>query len=88
MKKTWTTEQIVLLLREAEHGTTSISELCRQKGISQNSFYKWRQQYGGVGIPEAKRLRELEVENQKLKRLVAQLSLDKLALEEVNAKKW
>ncbi len=88
MKKTWTTEQIVLLLREAESGTISISELCRQKGISQNSFYKWRQQYGGVGIPEAKRLKELEAENQKLKRLVAQLSLDKLALEEVNAKKW
>lgn len=88
MKKTWTTEQIVLLLREAESGITSISKLCRQKGISQNSFYKWRQQYGGVGIPEAKRLKELEAENQKLKRLVAQLSLDKLALEEVNAKKW
>ena len=88
MKKTWTTEQIVLLLREAESGTTSISALCRQKGISQNSFYKWRQQYGGVGIPEAKRLKELEAENQKLKGLVAQLSLDKLALEEVNSKKW
>ncbi len=47
-----------------------------------------RQQYGGVGIPEAKRLKELEAENQKLKRLVAQLSLDKLAIEEVNSKKW
>lgn len=56
--------------------------------ISQNSFYKWRQQYGRVGIPEAKRLKELESENQKLKKLVAQLSLDDLALEEVNAKKW
>ena len=88
MKKMWTTEQIIGLLREAESGAVSISELCRQKGVSQNSFYKWRQQYGGLGIPEAKRLKELEVENQKLKKLVAQLSLDKLALEEVNSKKW
>lgn len=88
MKRNWTTEQIIGLLREAESGAVIISELCRQRGVSQNSFYKWRQQYGGMGVPEAKRLKELEVENQKLKKLVAQLSLDKLALEEVNSKKW
>ena len=72
MKKTWATEQIALLSREAESGPTSISELCRQKGISQNSFYKRRRQYGGIGIPEAKRLKELETENQKLKKMGTQ----------------
>ncbi len=87
MKKTWTTEQIVLLLREAESGTTSISELCRQKGISQNSFYKWRQKYGGLEVNQIKRLRELDQENGRLKRLLAEALLDNAILKEVLQKK-
>ena len=88
MKKPWTTEQIIGLLREAEVGTTSISELCRQKGISPNSFYKWKKQFGDLSVVEARRLKDLEAENKQLKKLVAQLSLANLALEEVNSKKW
>lgn len=88
MKKNWTQEQIISLLREAESGQSSITELCRLRGISQNTFYKWRSQYGGMGVDEAKRLKELEKENAQLKKLVADLSLDKLALEEVLSKKW
>ena len=88
MKKTWTQEQIISLLREAESGQSTIAELCRLRGVSQNSFYKWRTQYGTMTVNEAKRLKELEQENAKLKKLVADLSLDKLALEEVLSKKW
>ena len=88
MKKTWTQEQIIALLREAESGQCTIVELCRLRGVSQNSFYKWRTQYGSMTINEAKRLKELEQQNAKLKKLVADLSLDKLALEEVLSKKW
>jgi putative transposase len=88
MKKNWTQEQIITLLREAESGHSSITELCRLRGISQNTFYKWRSQYGGMNVDEAKRLKELEKENAQLKKLVADLSLDKLALEEVLSKKW
>jgi putative transposase len=88
MKKKWTQEQIIGLLREAESGQTSITELCRLRGISQNSFYTWRNQYGGMNVDEAKKLKALEAENAKLKKLVADLSLDKLALEEVLSKKW
>ena len=88
MKKTWTQEQIISLLREAESGHTTIAELCRLHAVSQNSFYKWRTQYGSMTINEAKRLKELEQENGRLKKLVADLSLDKLALQEVLSKKW
>ena len=84
MKKNWSQEQIIGLLREAEAGQTSITELCRLRGISlrgisQNSFYKWRTQYGGMNVDEAKRLKALLAENAQLKKLVADLSLNKLA---------
>lgn len=88
MKKNWSQEQIIGLLREAESGQTTITELCRLRGISQNTFYKWRNQYGGMKVDEAKKLKALEAENAKLKKLVADLSLDKLALEELLTKKW
>jgi len=88
MKKNWSQEQIIGLLREAESGHTSITELCRLRGISQNSFYKWRSQYGGLNVDEAKKLKALLAENAQLKKLVANLSLKELALEEVLAKKW
>lgn len=88
MKKNWSQEQIIGLLREAEAGQNSITELCRLRGISQNTFYTWRKQYGTMTVDEAKKLKALEAENAKLKKLVADLSLDKLALEELLSKKW
>lgn len=73
-------EQIVKILREAETGTSTISEVCRRHGISDVTFYRWRKQYQGMSVGEAKRLKALEDENQRLKKLVAEqaLALDKL----------
>jgi len=88
MKKTrFTEEQIVGALKQAEAGM-KVSEVCRQIGVSPHTFYYWRRKYGGMEVNEAKRLRELEAENAKLKKLVANLSLDNLALKEVLSKKW
>lgn len=88
MKKTrFTEEQIVGALKQAEAGM-KVAEVCRQIGVSQHTFYYWRRKYGGLEVNEAKRLRELEAENTKLKKLVANLSLDNLALKEVLSKKW
>lgn len=88
MKKTrFTEEQIVGALKQAEAGM-KVAEVCRQIGVSQYTFYYWRRKYGGLEVNEAKRLRELEAENAKLKKLVANLSLDNLALKEVLSKKW
>jgi putative transposase len=71
----------------AEAGTP-VPEVCRKMGISGFTFYKWRKKYSGVSVAETKRMRELEAENAKLKRLVANLSLDNLALKDVLSKKW
>ena len=88
MKKTrFTEEQIIGALKQAEAGM-KVAEVCRQIGVSQHTFYYWRRKYGGLEVNEAKRLRELETENTKLKKLVANLSLDNLALKEVLSKKW
>jgi putative transposase len=87
MKKSrFTEEQITYALRLAEAGET-VTELCRQLGVSQQTFYQWRRKYQGVGVAELRRLRQLEDENRKLKRLVADLSLDKHILQEVVSKK-
>lgn len=87
MKKSkFTTEQIVFALRQAESGLP-IEELCRKLGISQATFFRWRAKYGELGTPELRRLRQLEEENTKLKQLVADLSLDKVMLQDVLAKK-
>ncbi len=79
-------EQIGFALRQAEFGI-SVDEVCRKMGISQATFFRWKQKYGGLGPSELRRLRQLEEENLKLKRLVAELSLDKAMLQEVAAKK-
>jgi putative transposase len=73
-------------LKQAELGT-SVDEVCRKMGISDATFYNWRKKYGGLGPSEVRRLRQLEEENTKLKRLVADLSLDKAMLQDVLAKK-
>ncbi len=86
-KSRFSEEQIIGALKEAEGGAP-ISDVCRKVGVSAFTFYKWRKRYSGLSVSEAKRMRELEGENSKLKRLVADLSLDNLALKEVLSKKW
>jgi putative transposase len=88
MKKSrFTEEQIAYALHQAETGT-AIDEVCRKMGIGQATFYHWKMKYGDLGVSELRRLRQLEEENQKLKRLVADLSLDKAMLQDVLKKKY
>lgn len=82
----YTEEQIAFALRQAESGI-SVAEVCRKMGVSEKTFYNWRQKYGGLGVSELRRLRQLEEENRKLKQLVADLSLDKAMLQDVLSKK-
>lgn len=85
-KSRFTEEQIAFALKQAEVGTP-IEEVCRKMGISDATFYNWRKKYGGLGPSELKRLKQLEEENSKLKRLVADLSLDKAMLQDVLSRK-
>lgn len=82
MKRRFSEEQIIGILKEHEAGI-SAKELCRKHGMSDASFYKWKAKFGGMEVSDARRLRDLETENAKLKKLVADLSLDKMALEDV-----
>ena len=84
-RKARTTEEIITKLQEAEVGLAqgeSVAEVCRRIGVSDHTFYRWRQEYGGLKVDQAKRLRELEAENGRLKRVVAELTLDKQILKE------
>jgi putative transposase len=85
-KSNYTEEQIAFALKQAELGT-AVEEVCRKLGISDATFYNWRKKFGGLGPSEVRRLKQLEEENSKLKRLVADLSLDKAMLQDVLAKK-
>ena len=87
MKKRFTEEQIIRVLKEAEAGAKT-GELCRRHGISEATFYNWKAKFGGMDVSDAKKLRVLEAENAKLKRLLADAELDKLMLKEVLSKKW
>jgi len=86
-KKRFKEEQIIGILKEAEAGMPA-ADLCRKHGMSTATFYAWRKRYGGMEVSEAKRLKELEDENRRLKTMVADLSLDNQMLKAVNAKKW
>lgn len=87
MKKSrFTEEQIAFALRQHEGGT-AIGEIVRKLGITEQTFYRWKKKYGGLGIAELRRLKQLEEENRKLKQLVADLSLDKKMLQDVLSKK-
>jgi len=86
MKKNFTEEQIAYALKQAEHGTP-VLEVIRKMGVSEQSFYRWKKNYGGLGVSELRRLKQLEEENRKLKQMVADLSLDKHMLQEVLSKK-
>jgi putative transposase len=86
-KSKFTEEQITFALRQAEAGTPVI-EICRKMGVTEQSFYRWKRKYAGIGVAELRRLKELEKENTKLKQLVADLTLDKHLLQEVLRKKF
>jgi putative transposase len=87
MKKSrFSEQQIAFILRQAEEGTT-VEEVCRKAGISEATYYVWRKKYGGLMPSEMKRLKQLEEENQRLKKLVADLSLDKEMLQDVIRRK-
>jgi putative transposase len=83
----YTEEQIIGILKEQEAGTP-VAELCRTHGMSDATFYTWKSKYGGLEVSEAKRLRALETENAKLKRLLAEAMLDNAALKDLLGKKW
>jgi putative transposase len=85
-KSAFTNEQILYALRQVEAGTP-VAEICRKLGISEQTFYRWKRKFAGMGVAELRRLRQLEEENRKLKQLVADLTLDKHMLQEVIRKK-
>jgi putative transposase len=83
----FTEEQIIAILKEHEAGAAT-ADLCRKHGISQATFYKWKAKFGGMDVSEAKRLKGLEDENSRLKRLLADAMLDNAALKDLLSKKW
>ena len=83
----FTEEQIIGILREQEAGL-AVTELCRKHGVSSPTFYKWKAKYGGLEVSEARRLKALEDENAKLKRMLADVMLDNVALKDLLGKKW
>lgn len=87
MKKRFTEEQIIIILKEVDAGAP-LTETCRKYGVSTASYYKWKAKFGGMTVSEAQRLKSLEAENAKLKRLVADQALDIVALKDVLSKKW
>ena len=90
-RKRFSVEQIINHLREADvllaQGRT-VGEVCRQIGVSEQTYYRWRKEYGGLKVDQAKRLKDLEAENARLKRAVAELTLDKLILKEAAEGNW
>lgn len=85
-KSRFSDEQIVRILQQAERGEKPISALCKEHGIAENTFYRWRRRFGGLDVPEARRLKELESENARLKRLLAERDLEVDAMKQVLAK--
>lgn len=86
-RKRHSEEQIIKILKEAEAGLGT-ADIVRKYGISEQTFYRWKSKYGGMELSEAKRLKQLEEENRRLKRLVADQALDIQVLKDVNSKKW
>jgi len=87
VRKRYTPEQIIRHLRQAEVLSSqgrNVSEICREIGVTENTYYRWRKEYGGMGLDQARRLKELEQENSRLKRAVADLTLDNLILKEAS----
>jgi putative transposase len=87
MKGRFSEEQIIGLLKQQEAGA-SVAQLCREHNVSQATFYKWKAKFGGMNVSEAKRLKQLEEENAKLKRIVAEQALDIVAIKDLLSKNW
>ena len=90
-KKRFSAEQIVTLLRQIEVMTAQgqlVPAACREAGISEQSYYRWRKEYGGLNLDQARKMKELEKENARLKRLVADLSLEKQILKDISSGNW
>ena len=83
----FTEEQIIGVLREQEAGM-KVSDLCRKHGISEPTFYAWKSKFGGMSVPDARRLKQLEEENTRLKKLLAEAMLDNAVLKDITAGKW
>ncbi|CAA7622167.1 Insertion element ISR1 uncharacterized 10 kDa protein A3 [Magnetospirillum sp. LM-5] len=83
----FTEEQIIGMLKEQEAGAKT-ADVCRKHGVSEATFYKWKAKYGGMDVSEARRLKALEDENARLKRLLAEAMLDNAVLKEISSKKW
>lgn len=83
MKKRFSEEQIVRILRQAEAASQTVAEVCKAQGISEQTWYRWKKQFGQMNVPEVRRLRELEKENTRLKRIVAERDLEIDAMKEV-----
>ena len=86
-RKRYSVEQIIGAVKQHELGTPVV-DICRKLGIAEGTFYRWKKQYGGLEPSQARELRQLREENSKLKRPVADLSLDKAMLQDINRKKW
>jgi putative transposase len=88
MRKTrYSEEQIIRVLQQVESGS-SVKDVCREHGIAENTYYRWKSKYGGMGVSDARRLKELERENRRLKSAVADLTLREQALKEALQRKW
>ncbi len=87
-KKRFSEEQIIMILREAEKGELTVGDLCRKHAVSEQSFYRWRNKFSDMDVNEAKRLRSMEKENSRLKRLLAERDLEIDAMKELLSKKW
>ena len=86
-RKRYTEEKIISILKEHEAGA-SVLDLSRRHGVAENTIYRWKSKFGGMEVSDAKRLRELEAENRKLKRLLGEAELDKAAMKEIIEGKW
>lgn len=86
-RRKYSTEQIISILKESD-AAGNISEICRKHGIATTTYYGWKAKYGGMEIPDAKRLKELELENARLKRLLADAALDNAVLKDLLGRKW
>jgi putative transposase len=87
MKRRFSEEQIISILKQQESGMKT-ADVCREHNISTNTFYAWKSKYGGMNVSEAQRLRQLEAENAKLKRIVAEQAMDNIALKDLLSKNW